>query len=90
MAPIWLLPLLLELDTLQVTAVLVLPVTVAVNCSVAPYPTVWLVGEMATLTLEEGGFDELLLLPPPHPAAASARRIAAPSAHHPTYLIASP
>jgi len=85
--------LLLELDTLQVTAVLVAPVTVAVNCCVAPKPTVWLVGEMVTLTFEEEEeLDELLLLllPLPQPVAASTRRITAASSTHLAYFISSP
>src|SRR5580704_7418221 len=38
----------------QVTAVLVVPVTVAVNCCAAPVTSVALVGEMVTLILELG------------------------------------
>jgi hypothetical protein len=37
--------------TLQVTAVLVVPVTVAVNCWVCPTPTLAVDGETDTLTL---------------------------------------
>lgn len=91
MAPIWLLLVLLELETLQVTAVLVAPETVALNCWVLPYPTVWLAGEMVIITFEGGGLEEPLLpLPPPHPAAIRARRIAAPGHHHLMCLIVTP
>jgi len=87
------LPLLLALVTLQVTAVLVEPVTVAVNCSVPPKPTVELVGEIATVTFEAGGgvgvVPLLLLLPPPHPAATSARSKTTPIPALLAYFIGS-
>ena len=54
--------------TLQVTEVLVDPVTVAVNCCVAPPAMLAVVGEIVTATVVE---LELLLLPPPHPAQTS-------------------
>lgn len=54
--------------TLHVTEVLVEPVTVAVNCWVAPPAMLAVVGEIVTATAVE---LELLLLPPPHPAQTS-------------------
>jgi hypothetical protein len=67
--------------TLHVTAIFELPVTVAVNCWVAPNPTEAVVG--LTLTVMEGGggdtFDPLL----PHDRAnsASATRLIRMHAH---------
>ena len=74
------------------TALLLAPETVALNCWVAPKPTVELAGEMVTLTFDGGGFDgggfAELEPPPPHPAAANARRTTAASPSLPVYLIA--
>lgn len=78
-----------ESATLQVTAVLVVPVTVAANCCVAPYPMVALVGEIEMLTLLEVGFEELLPPPPPQPAAAIAKRAQSPIAIGRRYFINS-
>lgn len=93
-APIWLLLLPAELETLQVTAVLLAPLTVALNCWVAPYATVELAGEMVTLTFDGGGFVEpvlgLGLTPLLQPAAANARRTAPVSQSLPIHLIALP
>lgn len=91
MLPIWLLSVLLELVTFQVTAVLEAPVTVAVNCFVPPKAIAALVGEMVTLTFVGGGVTPPPLLPPPpHPAAASARSAAAPQPINLIYFIGSP
>lgn len=49
----------------HVTAVLALPVTVAVNCCVFPDCTVAEVGEMEMLTGTGGGGVEPMPLPPP-------------------------
>lgn len=57
--------------TLHVTEVLVDPVTVAVNCCVAPPAMLAVVGEIVTATVVELE----LLLPPPHPAQTSAASI---------------
>ncbi len=94
MEPIWLLLLLLELETLQVTAVFVAPLTFAVNWCVLPKPTVELVGEIVTVTFEGGGFVPPLLLllllpPPPHPAAARETKMA-PYPNSLAYLIETP
>jgi len=53
--------------TLQVTEVLLEPVTVVVNCCVVPPAMLAVVGEMVTATVVE-----LELFPPPHPAQTSA------------------
>jgi hypothetical protein len=54
--------------TVQVTAEFVLPVTVAVNCRVAPATTVAVTGVTATVIVGGGGGGEDLL-PPPHAAS---------------------
>jgi len=50
-------------DVVQVTAVLELPVTVAVNCSVPPEATDAEVGEMVTLTPEAEADTVMLVVP---------------------------
>src|SRR4051812_33504102 len=57
--------------TCHVTAVFVEPVTVAVNCWVAPPATLAVVGEMVMATPAAG----VLLLPPPQPAQTMAANI---------------
>lgn len=90
MEPIWVLLLLLELDTVQVTPVLVEPDTVAVNWKVAPKPTLAVPGEMVTLTFVEGGGVVLLLPPPPHPAPLNVSIMTAARKRRLAYLMRTP
>ena len=58
-----------EPETLQFTAVLVVPVTVAVNCCVPPSGTEAEVGETLTEMVGGGG----VVPPPPPPQAARSK-----------------
>src|SRR5438552_4290292 len=62
--------------TCQVTAVLLLFETVAVNCCVPPICTLAVAGESATETIGGGG-DGAVLDPPPHAIHGSITRLTA-------------